>query len=97
MVTLSSCFKYVRLPSRQLPRELKIDQKYNNDASRAIQEYFENPDVLKQAAVSLPTRPLRPWPNSKSRQQEVGMNLLHTIIPTYQVRLPLLYLQVTPS
>ncbi|KAF7503073.1 hypothetical protein GJ744_004355 [Endocarpon pusillum] len=30
-------------------------QKYNNDASRAIQEYCENPDVLKQ------TQPTRGW------------------------------------
>ena len=37
----------------------EVCQKFNNDASRAVQEYFENPDVLKQA-VSLLMRTLAP-------------------------------------
>ena len=63
-------------------------QKYNNDASRAIQEYCENPDILRQA-VSLPG----PTPfhahliQSSSSQQEVGMNPLHITIQISQVRL----------
>lgn len=43
----------------QKPLVTDMGQKYNNDTSRAIQEYFEHPNILHQA-VSHPSAVLSP-------------------------------------